>query len=109
MSAAKLPRRKASSKAKTQIGYAGKTCLSNFWVKIGFSRTELGALHQVAQLFKQPKGRTTANATALVLTTALVHWERLKPLLFADRKSTRLNSSHRCISYAVFCLKKKNK
>src|SRR5437763_9777939 len=26
-----------------------------------------------------------------------------------DRKSTRLNSSHRCISYAVFCLKKKNK
>src|SRR5437879_7241343 len=30
-------------------------------------------------------------------------------LIFAsgDRKSTRLNSSHRCISYAVFCLKKK--
>src|SRR5437879_8734274 len=26
----------------------------------------------------------------------------------ADRKSTRLNSSHRCISYAVFCLKKKS-
>src|SRR5437762_11400900 len=24
-----------------------------------------------------------------------------------DRKSTRLNSCHRCISYAVFCLKKK--
>src|SRR5437763_3230032 len=23
-----------------------------------------------------------------------------------DRKSTRLNSSHRCISYAIFCLKK---
>src|SRR5437763_9785227 len=29
--------------------------------------------------------------------------------VFEDRKSTRLNSSHRCISYAVFCLKKKNK
>src|SRR5688572_31663316 len=27
----------------------------------------------------------------------------------ADRKSTRLNSSHSQISYAVFCLKKKNK
>src|SRR5258708_29113206 len=27
----------------------------------------------------------------------------------ADRKSTRLNSSHQIISYAVFCLKKKNK
>src|SRR5437879_11330177 len=29
-------------------------------------------------------------------------------MLPIDRKSTRLNSSHRCISYAVFCLKKKN-
>src|SRR5437763_2704080 len=28
-------------------------------------------------------------------------------ILIQDRKSTRLNSSHRCISYAVFCLKKK--
>src|SRR5947207_10776561 len=27
---------------------------------------------------------------------------------FVDRKSTRLNSSHTVISYAVFCLKKKN-
>src|SRR3712207_7080167 len=27
---------------------------------------------------------------------------------FGDRKSTRLNSSHANISYAVFCLKKKN-
>src|SRR5260221_4873542 len=31
--------------------------------------------------------------------TELAHW---------DRKSTRLNSSHTVISYAVFCLKKKN-
>src|SRR5258708_17161487 len=32
------------------------------------------------------------------------------PGLFrADRKSTRLNSSHQIISYAVFCLKKKNR
>src|SRR5437879_11619380 len=29
------------------------------------------------------------------------------PARAGDRKSTRLNSSHRCISYAVFCLKKK--
>src|SRR5437763_2046508 len=34
--------------------------------------------------------------------------QTLVPLLESDRKSTRLNSSHRCISYAVFCLKKKN-
>src|SRR3989440_9364063 len=31
------------------------------------------------------------------------------PLAAADRKSTRLNSSHDQISYAVFCLKKKKK
>src|SRR5687768_18253697 len=30
-------------------------------------------------------------------------------LFSIDRKSTRLNSSHGYISYAVFCLKKKNK
>src|SRR2546422_2511525 len=30
-------------------------------------------------------------------------------LYFEDRKSTRLNSSHGYISYAVFCLKKKKK
>src|ERR1039458_2741815 len=31
------------------------------------------------------------------------------PHIYRDRKSTRLNSSHLGISYAVFCLKKKNK
>src|SRR5205085_6486968 len=37
--------------------------------------------------------------------------EILKPLRYEpqDRKSTRLNSSHSQISYAVFCLKKKKK
>ena len=29
-------------------------------------------------------------------------------VFYPDRKSTRLNSSHALISYAVFCLKKKN-
>src|SRR5437763_4394822 len=39
------------------------------------------------------------------------HWTPTESTLYAetDRKSTRLNSSHRCISYAVFCLKKKKK
>src|SRR5437763_5245916 len=32
---------------------------------------------------------------------------RTLPTTGEDRKSTRLNSSHRCTSYAVFCLKKK--
>src|SRR5438477_12922817 len=34
---------------------------------------------------------------------------RAGPARTADRKSTRLNSSHMSISYAVFCLKKKKK
>src|SRR5258708_25044397 len=38
----------------------------------------------------------------------LVHPVR-HALLSLDRKSTRLNSSHQIISYAVFCLKKKKK
>src|SRR5438132_2067041 len=33
---------------------------------------------------------------------------RVAGLFGVDRKSTRLNSSHTVISYAVFCLKKKN-
>src|SRR5437879_8760497 len=45
-------------------------------------------------------GTTPVAAVVVVAVTALM-WK--------DRKSTRLNSSHRCISYAVFCLKKKRK
>src|ERR1039457_2007913 len=36
------------------------------------------------------------------------HLSRRRPAAIADRKSTRLNSSHLVISYAVFCLKKNN-
>src|SRR6266481_1092713 len=45
--------------------------------------------------------RSAGNRVDLVRGKRLVHtWSR-------DRKSTRLNSSHSSISYAVFCLKKK--
>src|SRR2546421_5556690 len=36
-------------------------------------------------------------------------YSRIRETLRIDRKSTRLNSSHDQISYAVFCLKKKRK
>src|SRR5258707_10839148 len=36
-----------------------------------------------------------------------IHWRRPASVIRVDRKSTRLNSSHANISYAVFCLKKK--
>ena len=35
--------------------------------------------------------------------------QKLNQIVTGDRKSTRLNSSHQIISYAVFCLKKKKK
>src|SRR5688572_31651018 len=47
------------------------------------------------------------RAEHLAAVTAAEH--RLHALLGGDRKSTRLNSSHSQISYAVFCLKKKSK
>src|SRR5438874_7865853 len=37
----------------------------------------------------------------------IVHYFQVAEIGFKDRKSTRLNSSHVEISYAVFCLKKK--
>src|SRR5688500_19642936 len=37
----------------------------------------------------------------------LEHGDRVRLVAQEDRKSTRLNSSHLVISYAVFCLKKK--
>src|SRR5579864_3694707 len=48
-------------------------------------------------------------ATALALL--IYFWRDWVRIIggFLDRKSTRLNSSHMSISYAVFCLKKKNK
>src|SRR2546426_8003479 len=48
----------------------------------------------------------TSNQDQYLLTEVLLleHVDRI-----IDRKSTRLNSSHLVISYAVFCLKKKKK
>src|ERR1035441_10955806 len=59
--------------------------------------------------------KITAGLALLVLGAAAHSQQRLEVKidprieLMADRKSTRLNSSHLGISYAVFCLKKKTK
>src|SRR3712207_7575096 len=47
------------------------------------------------------------NLLDSVLLEGLDRMDGIEPLTPADRKSTRLNSSHANISYAVFCLKKK--
>src|SRR5690554_6570644 len=49
--------------------------------------------------------REIANGSSSA-TTSMLQYEIDTPLYELDRKSTRLNSSHVRISYAVFCLKK---
>src|SRR5437867_9505639 len=49
----------------------------------------------------------TGGVLALLVTH--INFSVSAAMGFIDRKSTRLNSSHRTISYAVFCLKKKNR
>src|SRR2546427_8313541 len=54
-------------------------------------------------VFHEPDGRVMRAALRLA------HDQLAPQELDRDRKSTRLNSSHSQISYAVFCLKKKKK
>src|SRR5438094_6362590 len=69
-------------------------------------RPPRSTLFPYTTLFRSAVGRDHPDlgvATIFVLDHGRYR-EREPP---ADRKSTRLNSSHRTISYAVFCLKKK--
>src|SRR3712207_6885817 len=70
-------------------------------------RLEEGLELQAAIAEAQERGYAEADPTADLEG----HDVQLKVMILAnevDRKSTRLNSSHANISYAVFCLKKKN-
>src|SRR3712207_7471590 len=49
-----------------------------------------------------------AGITEEIMRVALDQAKEGRMHILGDRKSTRLNSSHANISYAVFCLKKKN-
>src|SRR2546426_7788191 len=68
------------------------------------------SLRRRAGLLDELRGRGAAagrdDPALEALFLRLLHDERD---LLEDRKSTRLNSSHLVISYAVFCLKKKKK
>src|SRR3712207_8559059 len=74
----------------------------------GMLKNELA--QSLSQYLINPNGglkvsiKDTENPTLRLETTTLWDYPRQK-----DRKSTRLNSSHANISYAVFCLKKKKK
>src|SRR5258708_30902114 len=58
------------------------------------------SLHDALPIFKQMGGGVFTQFLQLTLAGVAQGCKR-------DRKSTRLNSSHQIISYAVFCLKKK--
>src|SRR5207248_11713635 len=70
-------------------------------------RIVLGVLRVVVD--RRFRIEAEARSARQFLDVVLVHVAGLTHLLeTGDRKSTRLNSSHRTISYAVFCLKKNN-
>src|SRR5689334_24383368 len=62
---------------------------------------------QIGEEFMMPRP-TQANETERLPKNFPALQERMD-IVKRDRKSTRLNSSHSSISYAVFCLKKKKK
>src|SRR5438132_8511051 len=65
-----------------------------------------------AGLSVQASGSTAAALIGLGIAGAVIYRSEASSgalPLASDRKSTRLNSSHTVISYAVFCLKKKKK
>src|SRR5436853_4742097 len=84
------------------------TVATTVFVAVAITDTVLSAVF--VAYTRDPSGVTAtpwANCpTGTVATTVFVAMSRTDTL---DRKSTRLNSSHLGISYAVFCLKKKKK
>src|SRR2546430_12639505 len=79
-------------------------------------RPPRSTLFPYTTLFRSPERRSTsptrrASPKAISYGSGPLHWELelfwRHPCCERDRKSTRLNSSHSQISYAVFCLKKK--
>src|SRR5260221_5082705 len=56
---------------------------------------------------EQQTRQSLANLSAVLEAGGASFATVMKTTVFLDRKSTRLNSSHTVISYAVFCLKKK--
>src|SRR5262245_16475576 len=72
-----------------------------------FTDLERYALLAATDFIGKPYGKEELQARALSAWKAVREKHRHRKIS-EDRKSTRLNSSHLGISYAVFCLKKKN-
>src|SRR2546430_5910705 len=70
-------------------------------------RPPRSTLFPYTTLFRSLHARADVQADLPAAHVKGIHMSRLYRQLDRDRKSTRLNSSHSQISYAVFCLKKK--
>src|SRR2546430_9894896 len=79
---------------------ASARCTPFFFLMI--RRPPRSTLFPYTTLFRSPHRRQGA------LPSTVCRRSRRRAAVSPDRKSTRLNSSHSQISYAVFCLKKKN-
>src|SRR2546430_6071619 len=72
-------------------------------------RPPRSTLFPYTTLFRSPSPQVFRFSAPLSDRHAARHKSRRRSSASRDRKSTRLNSSHSQISYAVFCLKKKKK
>src|SRR2546430_9329672 len=91
------------------ISHAPTLHLVFFFFFLMIRRPPRSTLFPYTTLFRS--GRTSSS-TACTVAASRVRSARTSTALLKltrDRKSTRLNSSHSQISYAVFCLKKKKK
>src|SRR5690349_12529885 len=66
------------------------------------------SLHDALPISLDRDAGTKYRVLAFIDDNASKHGRKLEGVTIEDRKSTRLNPSHVEISYAVFCLKKKN-
>src|SRR5438034_1799417 len=74
-----------------------------------FPYTTLFRSDDVCVMIDSPQGNGRFFPRVWVRVTQQFSQRGYSNLSLGDRKSTRLNSSHTVISYAVFCLKKKTK
>src|SRR5256886_15002410 len=79
-----------------------------FFFFLMIRRPPRSTLFPYTTLFRSSLGQASAHVGEV--PDRRCHWVSIgQRIVILDRKSTRLNSSHSQISYAVFCLKKKKK
>src|SRR5690606_34022416 len=97
--------RHGESKEYSKTKQPGLTKYSNITLKRGTFQSDNEYYNRWKENVFFQEGNSSGSKFRMNITISLLNEEHM-PI---DRKSTRLNSSHVKISYAVFCLKKKKK